>query len=102
MTLEVGGLFLFGLDFWKNLCYTRVIVNKRSKQMQASTAQVRVVKSPNKYAKDCVRVLVAFNVDKVTSKNAIYVSGDLLIDDVPKMIIRAVDIVRAEDFVMQQ
>jgi predicted RNase H-like nuclease (RuvC/YqgF family) len=69
--------------------------------MQASTAQVRVVKSPNKYAKDCVRILVAFNVGKVNSKNAVYVSGDLFVDDVPKMIIRAVDIVRAEDFVVQ-
>lgn len=70
--------------------------------MQASTAQVRVVKSPNKYAKGCVRVMIAFNVDKVNTKNAVYVSGDLLVDDVPKMIIKAVDIVRAEDFVLQQ
>jgi hypothetical protein len=69
--------------------------------MQASTAQVRVVKSPNKYAKDCKRVMIAFNVDKVNSRNAVYISGDILEDDVPKMIIRAVDIVRAEDFVVQ-
>ena len=71
--------------------------------MQASTAQVRVVKSPNKYAKDCKRILVAFNINgRVNSKNAVYISGDILEDDVPKMIIRAVDIVRAEDFVVQQ
>jgi hypothetical protein len=69
--------------------------------MQASTAQVRVVKSPNKYAKDCLRVMIAFNVDKVNSRNAVYISGDLLEDDVPKMIIKAVDIVRAKDFVVQ-
>lgn len=70
--------------------------------MQASTAQVRIVKTPNKQAKGCFRILIAFNVPKVNSRNAVYISGDLSVDDVPKMIIRAVDTVRADDFVVVQ
>ena len=52
--------------------------------MQASTAQVRVVKSPNKHAVKCSRFYVAFNsMQRPNSKNAVYVSGDCLQEDLP-------------------
>ena len=69
--------------------------------MQASTAQVRVVKSPNKHAVKCSRVYIAFNSQvRPNSKNAVYVSGDCLQDDLPRLIAKAVADLSAEDFVI--
>ena len=69
--------------------------------MQASTAQVRVVKSPNKHAVKCFRFYVAFNTtQKVNSKNAVLVSGDILEEDLPMLISKAVASLSAEDFVI--
>ena len=69
--------------------------------MQASTAQVRVVKSPNKHAVDCFRFYVGFNTtQRVNSKNAVLVSGDVLEDDLPRLISLAVQGLSAEDFVI--
>jgi len=68
--------------------------------MQTSTAQVRVVKSPNKHAVDCFRFYVAFNTQKVNSKNAVLSSGDVLEEDLPKLISLAVKSLSAEDFVI--
>ncbi len=69
--------------------------------MQASTAQVRVVKSPNKHAVKCSRFYIAFNSQvRPNSKNAVYVSGDCLQDDLPKLIAKAVADLSAEDFVI--
>ena len=69
--------------------------------MQASTAQVRVVKSPNKHAVKCSRFYIAFNTtQKVNSKNAVYTSGDCLQDDLPRLIAKAVADLSAEDFVI--
>ena len=69
--------------------------------MQASTAQVRVVKSPNKHAVKCFRFYVAFNTtQKVNSKNAVLVSGDVLEEDLPMLISKAVASLSAEDFVI--
>ena len=69
--------------------------------MQASTAQVRVVKSPNNHAVDCARFYIAFNTtQKVNSKNAVYASGDCLQEDLPKLIAKAVASLSAEDFVI--
>jgi hypothetical protein len=68
--------------------------------MQASTAQVRVVKSPNKHAKDCFRFHIAFNVNKVNSKNAVLSSGDVLEEDLELLILKAVNQLSAEDFVL--
>jgi len=69
--------------------------------MQASTAQVRVVKSPNKHAVKCSRFYIAFNtLQRPNSKNAVYVSGDCLQDDLPRLIAKAVADLSAEDFVI--
>lgn len=69
--------------------------------MQTSTAQVRVVKSPNKHAVNCARFYVAFNTtQKVNSKNAVYASGDVLPEDLPRLIAKAVKDLSAEDFVI--
>jgi hypothetical protein len=69
--------------------------------MQASTAQVRVVKSPNKHAVKCSRFYIAFNSQvRPNSKNAVYVSGDCLQDDLPRLIAKAVADLSAEDFVI--
>ena len=69
--------------------------------MQASTAQVRVVKSPNKHAVKCARFYVAFNTtQKVNSKNAVYTSGDCLVEDLPVLIAKAVQNLSALDFVI--
>ncbi len=69
--------------------------------MQASTAQVRVVKSPNKHAVDCARFYVAFNTQsRPNSKNAVYVSGDVLPEDLPRLIAKAVADLSAEGFVI--
>jgi hypothetical protein len=69
--------------------------------MQASTAQVRVVKSPNKHAVKCSRFYVAFNTNtRPTSKNAVYVSGDCLQEDLPRLIARAVQDLSALNFVI--
>jgi hypothetical protein len=68
--------------------------------MQTSTAQVRVVKSPNKHAQDCFRFHIAFNVSKVNSKNAVLSSGDVLEEDLPLLISKAVASLSAEDFVI--
>ena len=69
--------------------------------MQASTAQVRVVKSPNKHAVKCFRFYVGFNTtQKVNSKNAVLVSGDVLEEDLPMLISKAVASLSAEDFVI--
>ena len=68
--------------------------------MQTSTAQVRVVKSPNKHAQKCFRFYVAFNVQKVNSKNAVLSSGDVLEEDLPALISKAVASLSAEDFVI--
>ena len=69
--------------------------------MQASTAQVRVVKSPNKHAVKCARFYVAFNTtQKVNTKNAVYTSGDCLVQDLPRLITRAVQDLSALDFVI--
>jgi len=69
--------------------------------MQASTAQVRVVKSPNKHAVQCARFYVAFNTtQKVNSKNAVYTSGDCLVEDLPRLITKAVQDLSALDFVI--
>lgn len=69
--------------------------------MQASTAQVRIVKSPNKHAVKCSRFYIAFNtLQKPNSKNAVYISGDVLQDDLPSLIVKAVQSLSAEDFVI--
>ena len=68
--------------------------------MQASTAQVRVVKSPNKHAVKCSRFYIAFDVQKVNSKNAVYASGDVLPEDLPRLIAKAVSDLSAEEFVI--
>lgn len=69
--------------------------------MQASTAQVRIVKSPNKHALKCSRFYIAFNtLQKPNSKNAVYISGDVLQDDLPSLIVKAVQSLSAEDFVI--
>lgn len=69
--------------------------------MQASTAQVRIVKSPNKHATKCSRFYIAFNAtQKPNSKNAVYISGDVLQDDLPSLIVKAVQSLSAEDFVI--
>ena len=69
--------------------------------MQASTAQVRVVKSPNKHAVKCSRFYFAFNsMQRPNSKNAVYVSGDCLQEDLPKLIAKAVADLSAENFVI--
>ena len=68
--------------------------------MQTSTAQVRVVKSPNKHAQNCARFYIAFNTQKVNSKNAVYSSGDVLPEDLPALITKAVKSLSAEDFVI--
>lgn len=69
--------------------------------MQTSTAQVRVVKSPNKHAVNCSRFYIAFNTtQRVNSKNAVYTSGDVLQEDLPKLIAKAVASLSAEDFVI--
>jgi len=68
--------------------------------MQTSTAQVRVVKSPNKHAVDCFRFHIAFNVQKVNSKNAVLSSGDVLEEDLPMLISKAVASLSAEEFVI--
>ncbi len=69
--------------------------------MQASTAQVRVVKSPNKHAVKCSRFYIAFNSQvRPNSKNAVYVSGDCLQEDLPRLIAKAVADLSAEDFVI--
>lgn len=69
--------------------------------MQASTAQVRVVKSPNKHAQNCARFYIAFNTtQKVNSKNAVFTSGDCLPEDLPALIAKAVKSLSAEDFVI--
>lgn len=69
--------------------------------MQTATAQVRVVKSPNKHAVDCFRFYVAFNAtQKVNSKNAVLTSGDVLAEDLPKLIQKAVMSLSALDFVI--
>ena len=69
--------------------------------MQASTAQVRIVKSPNKHALKCSRFYIAFNtLQKPNSKNAVYISGDVLQDDLPALIVKAVESLSAEDFVI--
>jgi hypothetical protein len=69
--------------------------------MQTSTAQVRVVKSPNKHAPKCFRFYVAFNsTQKVNSKNAVLTSGDVLEEDLPMLISKAVASLSAEDFVI--
>ena len=68
--------------------------------MQTSTAQVRVVKSPNKHATDCFRFHIAFNVQKVNSKNAVLSSGDVLEQDLPMLISKAVASLSAEEFVI--
>ncbi len=69
--------------------------------MQASTAQVRVVKSPNKHAVKCSRFYIAFNTQqRPNSKNSVYQSGDCLQEDLPKLIAKAVADLSAEDFVI--
>jgi predicted metallopeptidase len=69
--------------------------------MQTSTAQVRVVRSPNKHARDCARFYVAFNTtQRVNSKNAVYTSGDCIVEDLPKLIAQAVQNLSALDFVI--
>lgn len=69
--------------------------------MQASTAQVRVVKSPNRHAVTCARFYIAFNTaQRVNSKNAVYTSGDCLPEDLPKLIAQAVQNLSAMDFVI--
>ena len=69
--------------------------------MQVSSAQVRVVKSPNKHAVKCNRFYVAFNtMQRPNSKNAVYVSGDVLPEDLPRLIAKAVADLSAEDFVI--
>ena len=69
--------------------------------MQASTAQVRIVKSPNKHAVKCFRFYVAFNpLARPNSKNAVYSSGDCLEDDLPRLVAKAVADLSAEDFVV--
>lgn len=69
--------------------------------MQASTAQVRIVKSPNKHATKCFRFYVAFNpLARPNSKNAVYISGDVLQEDLAKLVTKAVADLSAEDFVI--
>ena len=70
--------------------------------MLASTAQVRVVKSPNKLVAkhNMSRVYVAFNVQNVNSKNAVYTSGDVLPEDLPRVISTAVANLRAKNFIL--
>ena len=69
--------------------------------MQTSTAQVRVVKSPNRQCPDLARFYIAFNANaKVNSKNAVYTSGDCLPEDLPMLISKAVASLSAEDFVI--
>ena len=68
--------------------------------MQASTAQVRVVKSPNKHAVKCNRFYIAFDVQTVNSKNAVYASGDVLPEDLPRLIAKAVKDLSADGFVI--
>ncbi len=69
--------------------------------MQASTAQVRVVKSPNKHAKKCFRFYVAFDqLSRPNSKNAVYSSGDCLEEDLPRLVAKAVADLSALDFIV--
>ena len=68
--------------------------------MQASIAQVRIVKSPNKHAKKCFRFYVAFNtLARPNSLNSVYASGDCLQEDLESLVLKAVNDLSAEDFV---
>lgn len=67
------------------------------------TAQVRVVKTPNAALKQhknkFSRVYIAFNTQsKPNSKNSVLVSGDIINEDVPTFIVKAVAQLRAKNF----
>jgi len=69
------------------------------------TAQVRVVPTPNKmlakHKNKISRVYIAFNTQtRPNSKNAVYTSGDVLNEDLPRLIARAVADLRASNFVI--
>lgn len=70
-----------------------------------STAQVRIVPTPNTalkaHKKDFARVYVTFNsVTRPNSKNTVFNSGDVSVNDLQKVIARAVADLRATDFVI--
>jgi hypothetical protein len=69
------------------------------------TAQVRVVPTPNKmlaqHKKTMSRVYITFNSNvRPNSVNSIYNSGDILNEDLPRLIARAVADLRASNFVI--
>ena len=70
-----------------------------------STAQVRVVATPNPalkaHKKKFARVYVTFNsVTRPNSVNTLFNSGDVNVEDLQKVIARAVADLRATDFVI--